>query len=361
MTRQPLIAIAAGGTGGHLFPALAVAQELQASSAAEIVFFGTARGHEARIVPLKGYRLHKIWIKGYPRKLKWEILLLPLKFFVALLQSLYHLTKFWPDCLLATGGYVCLPVMLAAKLLGIPIIIHEQNSLPGITARIGARWAKSVFYSFDDSAKYFDYHPDAQLCGNPVSLEFSALTKQQALQNLGLDQSKKTLLVLGGSQGAASLNNAVKDKIELLAAKYNLIWGVGKGNLPENVPPGVLVKEFFDDMKTLYTASDLAVCRAGAMTLAELAACALPAILIPFPYAAEDHQRLNAQPLADDGAARLILDKEFNGKILLNTVEELFAQPHTLNDMSQKMNSFHRPQAGKIIARKILSIARHEI
>ncbi len=360
MKRHPVIAIAGGGTGGHLFPALAIAEELKICGAGEIVFFGTARGPEARIVPPRGYRFHKIWIKGYPRKLKLEVFLIPIKLAAAVFQCLYHLTKLWPDCIVATGGYVCLPMMLAGKLLGKPMVIHEQNSLPGVTTRIGARWAKAVFYSFAASGKYFAYHQDAVLSGNPVTMEFGGLTKEQALAKLQLDTSKKTLLVFGGSQGAASLNRAVKEKLEELAAKYNVIWGAGKGNAPERVPAGVLAGEFFDDMRTIYTAADIAVCRSGAMTLAEIAARGLPAVLAPFPYAAEDHQRLNAEPLAEAGAAVLILDKDFNGEVLLKTVDELFADSGRLEAMSEKMRSFYRPEARRMIAEKVMKIANRE-
>jgi len=360
MKRHPVIAMAGGGTGGHLFPALAIAEELKICGAGEIVFFGTARGPEARIVPQRGYRFHKIWIKGYPRKLKPEALLIPIKLITALFQCMYHLTKLWPDCIVATGGYVCLPMMLAGKLLGKPMVIHEQNSLPGVTTRIGARWAKAVFYSFAASGKYFSYHQEAVLSGNPVTVEFGSLTKEQALGKLGLDLSRKTLLVFGGSQGAASLNRAVKEKLKDLSARYNVIWGAGKGNVPGGIPAGVLAGEFFDDMQTIYTAADLAVCRSGAMTLAEIAARGLPAVLVPFPYAAEDHQRFNAEPMAEAGAVKLILDKDFNGEVLLKTVGELFTDTERLAEMSEKMRSFYRPGARKIIAERVMKIANRE-
>ena len=353
-------AVAGGGTGGHLFPALSIAEELSASGAGEIVFFGTARGPEARIVPQRGYKFHKIWIKGYPRRFKPEILLLPVKMAVSVLQCMFYLTRQWPDCLIATGGYVCLPFMFAGKLLGLPAVIHEQNSLPGVTTRIGAKWAKAVFYSFEASSRYFDYHPEAVLSGNPVKTDFSEVTKEDASVKLGLDPGKKTLLVFGGSQGAASLNNAVSEVIDRLSLKYNLIWGTGKGNLPDKLPQNVIAREFFDDMKTVYTASDLAVCRAGAITLAELAAKGLPAILVPFPFAAEDHQRLNAEPMAESGAAELILDRDFNDEIIFERVESLMNDHDRLKQMSEKMKSFHRPDAVKIIAEKAFAIANQE-
>ena len=360
MAGKPKFAIAGGGTGGHLFPALSIADELSASGAGEIVFFGTARGPEARIVPQRGYEFHKIWIKGYPRRFKPEILLLPVKMTVSVLQCMFYLTRQWPDCLVATGGYVCLPFMAAGKLLGLSMVIHEQNSLPGVTTRIGAKWARAVFYSFEASARYFDYHPDAALSGNPVKIDFSEVTREEAIVKLGLDPGKKTLLVFGGSQGAATLNNAVSEVIGGISEKYNLIWGTGRGNLPDKLPPNALAREFYDDMKTVYAASDLAVCRAGAITLAEIAAKGLPAILVPFPFAAEDHQRLNAEPMAEAGAAVLILDREFDGEMMFARVDEILNNPGRLSQMSEKMRLFHRPQAVKMIAEKAFAIANHD-
>lgn len=351
------IAVAGGGTGGHLFPALAIIAEIEARGAAEIEYFGTSRGPEARIIPQRGYRFHRIWIKGYPRKLKPEILLLPLKMVVSVFQCLFHLTRFWPDCMLATGGYVCLPFMLAGKLLGMRMVIHEQNSLPGITTRIGANWAGTVFYSFRKSEAYFHNHRDAVLSGNPARTDLGAIPRDEAIAKLGLNPDRKTVLVFGGSQGAFTLNRAVNEVLKELSERFNLIWQTGRGNLPEKTPSGVLAKEFFDDMGTLYSAADLAFCRAGATTLTELAAVGLPAVLVPFPYAAEDHQRLNAEPWAEKGAAKLVLDRDFNGKAMLEKASELLNDPVKLSKMSDMARTFHQPDAAKMIADKIMQIA----
>lgn len=358
--RKYRYSIAGGGTGGHLFPALAIADELREGGAGEISFFGTARGPEARIVPMRGYKLHKIWIKGYPRKLKPEVLLIPIKMLVSLLQCMFFIIKEWPDCIIATGGYVCLPFLLAGRLLGRPIIVHEQNSLPGVTTRIGARWAKAVFYSFAASEKFFSYHPYAVLSGNPVKMKSENLSKTEAIAKLGLNPAKKTLLVFGGSQGSITLNRAVAECAEELAEKYNFIWGTGKGRLPESIPAGVWAREFIDDMNTVYAASDLAICRSGAMTLAEIASKGLPAVLVPFPFAAEDHQRLNAEPMAEAGAAVLIPDREFSGKIMKETVDRLFSEEGRLVKMSAVMKSFYLPDAGKMIAAAAVRIAAKE-
>ena len=350
------IAIAGGGTGGHLFPALSIAIELEAKGVEAIEYFGTARGPEARLVPQYGYKFHKIWIKGYPRKLKPEVFLIPVKLTVSVLQCMGSLVRFWPQCLLATGGYVCLPFMIAGKLLGLPMVVHEQNSLPGITTRIGARWAKIIFYSFPKSEKYF-LNKKAVLSGNPVKKSLGNIDRNEALASLGLKSERKTVFIFGGSQGAATLNNAVSSVIYELNAKFNVIWQTGRGNLPAEIPSGVTAGEFFDDMNTLYSAADLAVCRAGAMTLAELAAVGLPAILVPFPYAAEDHQRLNAEPLAETGAALLVLDRDFNGEVMLEKVNQILSDTGKISQMSIAMKSFHNPDSAKIIAEGIMKIA----
>ena len=351
------IAIAGGGTGGHLFPALAIVSELESREDVDIEYFGTAKGPEAKIVPEKGYKFHSIWIKGFPRRLKPEVFLLPVKLFVSILQCMRHLIRFWPQCLVATGGYVCLPFMIAGRLLGIPIILHEQNSLPGITTKIGASWAKAVFYSFEKSLQYFKNHKYAVLSGNPARTDLGIKPKDQALSELGLDPNKKTILVFGGSQGAATLNQAMLSVMSELFVRYNVIWGCGKGNTPSVVPPRAVVKEFFYDMGTVYCAADLAFTRAGAMTLAELAAVGLPAVLIPFPFAADDHQRLNAEPWAEKGAAEMVIDKDFNGKILLKKTESLLNNPDKLKEMAEAAKSFHKPDAAKIIVDKVIEIS----
>jgi UDP-N-acetylglucosamine--N-acetylmuramyl-(pentapeptide) pyrophosphoryl-undecaprenol N-acetylglucosamine transferase len=356
LTADLKIAVAGGGTGGHLFPALAIIQELENRLPTEVEYFGSRRGPEARIVPAKGYKFHNLWIKGYPRKIKIEVFILPVRFLVSLFQSLYHLLKFWPHCLLATGGYVCLPFMLAGKLIGKPIVLQEQNRLPGITTKIGAYWAEAVFFSFPDSEKYFKGHRFACLSGNPARSDLGTLPSEQAKLNLGLNPDKKTILVFGGSQGSATLNKAVTEALNRLAPEYNLIWQTGQEGLFQNPPANVLVRKFFEDMGTVYSASDLVFCRAGAMTLTELAAVGLPAVLIPFPYAAEDHQRLNALSWAQTGAAIMVLDRDFNAEILLNLTKELLNDPQKLKEMSSKARSFHRPQAAKIIADKILDL-----
>ena len=151
------------------------------------------------------------------------------------------------------------------------------------------------------------------------------------------------------------------EALDRLAEKYNIIWGTGKDNLPEGIPRGAVVKEFIDDMQTAYTAADLAVTRAGAMTLAELAAAGIPAILVPFPYAAEDHQRLNAEPLVEAGAAEMYLDKDFSGKVLINTVEKIFSDPQKLAFMAENIKRFHNAGAGSLIADEIVKIVRHEV
>jgi UDP-N-acetylglucosamine--N-acetylmuramyl-(pentapeptide) pyrophosphoryl-undecaprenol N-acetylglucosamine transferase len=355
------IAFAGGGTGGHLFPALAIAEELKTRGVRKIEFFGTSYGVENRLVPLNGYTLHRIWIKGYPRRLKPEAFLIPLKMTVSVIQCLTILTKFWPDCLVATGGYVCLPFMIAGKLLGLPLVVHEQNSLPGITTRIGAHWAKAVFYSFPVSAKYFPHHRDAFLSGNPVNKGLGEIPKARAISELGLCSEKKTVLVFGGSQGSATLNRAVSEIAGKLSEKFNLIWQTGKGNLPTNIPSGAIAREFFDNMSQVYSAADIAVCRSGAMTIAELSAVGLPAMFVPFPFAAEDHQRLNAEPLAEAGAAVLILDKDFNGKVMWDNLLKLLGLPSKLREMSENMRAFHHPQATTIIVDKIMKIALKEI
>lgn len=354
------VLIAGGGTGGHLFPALAVAEELK-KQGAEILFVGTRTGVEARIVPQHGYPVEFISVAGFKRGRIFSNLSFPGKVAASLLESRRILRDFKPQAALGTGGYVCGPVLLMAKMARVPLLLQEQNSYPGVTTRVLARWARQVFLNFEEAARYFPKGTRWRHVGNPVRTGLTLLDKEAAVDQWSLNPDLPTLFVFGGSQGALSLNRAVTQALCELGSLCNLIWSRGpKDTSPVEgwTGPGVLaVRPFIDDMASAYAASDLAVCRSGAMTLSELQAAALPAVLVPFPFAAADHQKHNALSFAAKGGATVIEDREFNGGRLLGEVRRLLADQNSLAAMRQALTSQPRQDAAAIIAEEILKEA----
>jgi UDP-N-acetylglucosamine--N-acetylmuramyl-(pentapeptide) pyrophosphoryl-undecaprenol N-acetylglucosamine transferase len=354
------VLIAGGGTGGHLFPALAVASELK-QRGAEVLFVGTKAGVEARIVPQQGFPIVFISVAGFKRGQVFSNLTFPGKVLKSLLESRTIIRRFRPQAALGTGGYVCGPVMLMARLAGVPFLLQEQNSYPGVTTRILARFARQVFLNFEEATRYFPQGTRWQHVGNPVRPGFSLMDKQAAMKQWLLNPDLPTLFVFGGSQGAQSLNRAVTQVLGELGSHCNLIWSRGQKD-PSPVQgwtgPGVLVvKPFIDDMPTAYAASDLAICRSGAMTLSELQVAALPAILVPFPHAAADHQKHNALSFAAKGGATVIEDREFNGSRLLDEVKRLFDNREKLSAMRFALAKLPKQDAAGIIAEEVISIA----
>ncbi len=354
------VLLAGGGTGGHLYPALAIAEELR-NKGAEIRFVGTARGLEARVVADRGFPLDVIWLAGFHRRRYLVNLLLPLKMIVSLWQSFRILRRFHPQAALGTGGYVCGPVLLIAALLRIPVFLQEQNSYPGVTTRLLARFSKEVFLNFREAASYLPAKTRWRHVGNPVRPQIAQKRRDAAVAKWGLNPQLPTLLVFGGSQGAMSINRAVALALPKLGEVCNVIWS--RGFLDQSEPagwrgPGVLVvKPYIDDMPSAYAAADLAVCRSGAMTLSELQAAALPAILVPYPYAAGDHQKHNAETFARTGGARIIDNWDLSGEKLFAAVTELLRDRAELDRMKQALKKIPRHNAAEIIADEIMRVA----
>jgi UDP-N-acetylglucosamine--N-acetylmuramyl-(pentapeptide) pyrophosphoryl-undecaprenol N-acetylglucosamine transferase len=354
------VLLAGGGTGGHLYPALAIAEALKIKGA-DIRFVGTRQGLEARVVPDRGFLLNTVWLSGFHRRRILVNLLFPLKMIVSLWQSFRILRRFQPQAALGTGGYVCGPVLLIAALHRIPVFLQEQNSYPGVTTRLLARFSKEVFLNFREAASYLPAGTKWRHVGNPVRPEFKRLERAAAVEKWGLNPQMPTLLVFGGSQGAMSINRAVALALPKLGDVCNLIWS--RGFLDQSEPvgwrgPGVLVvKPYIDDMPSAYAAADLAVCRSGAMTLSELQAAALPAILVPYPYAAGDHQKHNAETFARTGGARIIDNWDLSGEKLFAVVNELLDNPDELTRMKRALEKIPRHNAAEIIADEIMRVA----
>ena len=352
---------AGGGTGGHLYPAIAVADEIKRlKPESEIIFVGTKSKIEGRIIPKLGYGFKSIWIKGFARKFNLENLLFPVKLFVSLVQSLFISIKFKPRVAIGSGGYVAGPAIWGASVLGAKVILMESNSYPGVTTRLLERYADEVHISFDDSRKYLRKPDKIKLTGNPVRRELGRSTKEEAKRFFGLDENKITVLVLGGSLGAASINNSVSRIVEELEKKsLQIIWQTGKNyyHSYKNINlDSVKILDFIEDMNKAYSACDLLVARAGATTIAELTVLGIPSILIPSPHVAENHQYFNAKSLADNNAAVLINDSDVND-VLKNKILEVASDKNLLKSLSENAKRISKPGAANVIAKSAIKFA----
>ena len=362
------VLFAGGGTGGHVFPAIALDDELKRREpGARVRFVGTPLGLESQAVPRAGYELRFIPAQGVKGKGA-----LGQVFYLSqlLTQSLYHslgiVRDFKPQVVVGTGGYVSGPVVLAAVLQGIPTLIQEQNSYPGLTTRLLAPWVDQVHLGFPSAIRYFRRRDNLRVSGNPTRAGLAAVDGPRARERFGLDRDRLTILVLGGSQGAHSINRAMLEALgELKAGSgVQILWQTGdkdyewikEGSI--SCGPRVVVERFIHDMAWAYGAADLVICRAGAITIAELTRCGLPAILVPYPFAAADHQLFNARTLVEAGAAKMVLDHELNGKRLSLILNDLLAAPQQLVAMARKSKGLGQPGATGRITEAILELAR---
>ena len=360
------VLIAGGGTGGHVFPGIAVAEELRAHHpGVEVLFIGGRRGIEATAVPEAGFRLRTLLTAGFPRRRWWRWPWAALVNVAGLVQAFLILLTERPRVVLGTGGYVSGPVSFAARALGIPLLLQEQNSIPGLTNRLLSRIANEVHLSFLEARSHFPRRDHLKVTGNPVRSYILSGDREPALRDFKLSVGKPTLFVFGGSLGAKRITAAAVDALRRLKGRVDVqcILQTGREEYEavratvaaEQLPATVL--PFVKKMHLAYAAADLVVCRAGAMTLAEIAVCGRPSILIPYPYAAHDHQRVNAQNLADRGAAVVIEDAELDGERLAREVAHLLADRTLLSRMSANARLFARPDAAARLARSLVSWA----
>jgi UDP-N-acetylglucosamine--N-acetylmuramyl-(pentapeptide) pyrophosphoryl-undecaprenol N-acetylglucosamine transferase len=341
------ILVMAGGTGGHVYPALAVANALRARSQ-DVVWLGTHRGLEGRVVPAAGFDVEWISVRGLRRKGVVALLAAPFQLGWALVQSLGVIARRRPAAVLGMGGFVSGPGGLAAWLTRRPLVIHEQNAVAGLTNRLLARLARVVLQAFPGS---FNSRVDAETVGNPVRADIAAVPPPA--QRYTGRQGPLRLLVLGGSQGALALNRTVPAALALLdpAARPVVRHQCGSGTAEaagtayaERGVDAELVP-FIDDMAAAYAWADLVVCRAGALTVAELCAVGLPALFVPYPAAVDDHQTANARPMADAGAAVIIDESMLSADVLAGQLREWLASRGELQARAEKAHRLDRPRA----------------
>jgi UDP-N-acetylglucosamine--N-acetylmuramyl-(pentapeptide) pyrophosphoryl-undecaprenol N-acetylglucosamine transferase len=278
---------------------------------------------------------------------------------VSFVQSFVLIRRFKPDVVIGTGGYVCGPVLTMASWLGIPVVVHESNSYPGVTTRLLSRRATVVFTAFADTAARLPRQDNVMLVGTPVRSSLGKRSREDGRQFFGLDSARKTVLIFGGSLGAASINAAVQRSLigEARRRGFQVIWQTGNGvSLAADMMQGAgWAGPFIDDMDYAYAAADVVVCRAGAATIAELTRLGKPAILVPYPHAAADHQTVNAQSLANAGAAEMIPDAEVEER-LTREVVALLGDDARLAKMTDASAALSQPDAGAVIARTVLEL-----
>ncbi len=363
------IIFAGGGTGGHLFPAIAIANRVKEFTKdkmnIDILFVGTKRGLEYRMRDSLGYPLHLINMRGIARSLTFKNLLVPFIIIIALLKSFMLLNRFNPNLVVGTGGYVCWPVLKAASWKRIPTVLQEQNSFPGVTIRQLAPSASKIFLGFEKAKEFLNTKSEILITGNPVRSDIADGNRQQALKEFNLLDNKKTILVLGGSQGARAVNNAVLKSLQdkKLGEKYQILWQTGKRDYKDvtveagNKVSGCSLFPFSQNMPNVYAAADIVIARSGALTLSELTACGLPAILIPYPHAAGDHQRKNATDYVERGMAIMIDENELTKFNIVDKAIELL-ESDSFDKMKQAIASYNanREKAVDVIANEIISM-----
>lgn len=362
------VALAGGGTGGHVFPAVAIAEELKRRDPdLQLMYIGKTGSIEERIAGEMSIPFRPIIVEGLPSGNVLKKLRALFSAAVGLFQSLVIISRFRPQAVIGTGGYASLPPVLAASILRIPTVIHEQNCVPGKANRLASRFADIVTVHFDKSKQYFP-GKQTRVVGNPIRSEFlpqrlELVNRLEARRKLGLTPDKFTILLLGGSRGAHSLNVAMAEALPRLdQRRFQFVWMTGKDDYRSvrdtcaRADVSAAVFQFIDDMVGAYRAVDIAVTRAGASTLAELAAVETPAVLVPYPHATDRHQELNARALVEAGAAEMILNGELSGQRLAERITAWADDKNALDLVRSRIKEFSRPDAAERVVNIVFEL-----
>lgn len=366
------IIVSGGGTGGHIYPAITIIRTIQQKVPdAKFLYVGTKRGLEADIIPKEGLPFTTVDIQGFERHLTPDNILRAGRAMIGVAKATRIVHKFQPDVVIGTGGYVCGPILLAASLMHIPTLIQEQNVVPGITNKILSKFVTKIAAGTEEAMKHFPADK-VVFTGNPIRSEVLSAQREEGAAAFGLDPKKTTVLVSGGSRGARAINRAMigvlKHAADYPSVQFLHVTGkLGYADVMDRLSkegvelakcPHIIVKPYLYNMPQAMAMADLAIFRAGATGLAELTARGIPAILIPYPYAAENHQEHNARALQETGAARMILDKDLTAESLNAVLAELLSEPDKLQAMAKASRAMGRPQAAGDIADIILDIAK---
>ena len=363
--RSLKIALAGGGTGGHFFPALHLARAIGQKWDSRFLFFGAPRGIESRKAPEAGFDLVTLPVSGFRRSISADNLAFPFKLWKSIRLSRQTLNRFKPDLVIGTGGYVMGPVLYAAQKLGLPTVIQEQNSYPGVTTRLLAARAHLLFLAYEEAIDFLKAdRAKILLTGNPLSLS-REMSHREALAHFNLAPDKKTILVFGGSQGAHHINLALQSLLKAgkLTEEYQILWQSGPQDFEDcrafaqtQALMNVQVLPFIEKMAEAYALADFAVCRSGAMTLSELMAAGLPAILVPLPTAAADHQYKNALALKKRKAALIVRDDNELEQNLQQAIFKLQSDSALLKTMAVNIKKMHQPDTIPLMLKSIAQL-----
>lgn len=356
------VIIAGGGTGGHLFPGIALAESLMGKyPEAKIIFVGTRRGLEAKVLPKTGYQLNFISVQGFVGKSMSE----KVKSLKSLLKSMFEskniIESFSPDIVFGVGGYASFPIVLTAFLKKIPTIILEQNTVPGLANKLLGKVASAVAITYPETIEYFQ-RQKTYLTGTPIRRKILEGDSEKGKKLFNIQEGRITILILGGSLGARKINKAMTEGLSYLLPlkdRIQIIHQTGESDYNwvsteyRNLKFKATVLPFIYDMVEAYSVADLVISRAGASTVAEITAIGKASILIPYPYAAYNHQEMNARRLLSRGACELILDRELNGEVLARKINKILNKPEIIKDMEKQSLAFGKPYAGE----KIIEIA----
>jgi UDP-N-acetylglucosamine--N-acetylmuramyl-(pentapeptide) pyrophosphoryl-undecaprenol N-acetylglucosamine transferase len=356
--------ISGGGTGGHIYPAIAIANELKSRfSEAEFLFVGACDKMEMQKVPQAGYNIEGLWIAGLQRKLTLQNMMFPFKLISSLWKSRKIIKKFKPNVVIGTGGFASGPLLQMANSLNIPTVIQEQNSYPGITNKLLSKKANAICVAYENLERFFPKHKIV-FTGNPVRQDLLNIEtkRQEGISYFNLDDDKKTLLILGGSLGAKRVNQLIEKELDfLLASGIQVFWQCGKLYYEEyqhfNEKKNVQVVAFIDRMDLIYAAADFVISRAGASSVSELCLVGKPTIFIPSPNVAEDHQTKNAKAIIDKNGAILLRENELEEKF--ETVfSDLITNENLQTELSQNIKKLAKPDATKDIVEEISKLIK---
>lgn len=365
------ILISGGGTGGHIYPAIAIANKIKEEiKGVEILFVGTEKGLESQLVPNAGYKLKTITVSGFKRSLSFDTIKSIKDLFVGLKDAIKIINKFKPDLVIGTGGYVCGPVVFIASLLNIKTVIHEQNVIPGVTNKVLGKFVNRILASFDESKEYFNNSDKVITTGNPVRKDFIDIKKSECRKALGIGKDRFIVMSFGGSRGAQKINETMAEVLKNFNGdnQISMIHVTGSEHYEEilkrlnknnfKIKENIIIKEYVHDMSKFMGACDLVICRAGAITLAEVTAMGLPSILIPSPYVANNHQEFNAKVLEKNGAAVLLQERELTDKNIINLLNKLSKDKNRLKEMGCKSKELAKPNATDMIYTNILNLIK---
>ena len=360
------IIISGGGTGGHVFPAIAIAKAIKTiEPSADILFVGAKDKIEMEKVPKAGFPIKGLWISGFHRQLTLRNLTFPFKLMSSLFKAWSIVRKFKPDVAVGVGGYASGPTLYMAARAGVPALVQEQNSYAGVTNKLLASKVKKVCVAYENMERFFG--DKVILTGNPVREEITQIDgkKEQALKHFGLDNQKRTVLIIGGSLGARTVNNAMEDNFDNIRNRQDIqyLWQCGKLYHEEfqakqtSQLPNVHLTKFIDRMDLAYAMADVVISRAGATSISELCLVGKPTILVPSPNVAEDHQTKNAMALVEKDAAILVRDVEASEKMIL-TAQSVLDNHNQQLELSANIKKLGKTNAAEVIAKEVLSLVK---